>query len=1226
MAETEVEESMKITSCIRCFAPILAILLTSLCCRVYAAEAQPPTLLGGTILRGPDGGLAVVVRSSEPLDSARVRLFFDTDSTSGDLVQSADWMIEGPTLYKRIPGDSEWAWEPLGPVFYVKDDGQWVCLFDEPALQGEIGCRIEITAEDWSVVDALDLDPVSTESLVEYVGKTGPEPPDLSALLAFRPSSLSIQWNGGPLNASWQEVPLDQSPMTTSLRGREHTFGVTLQDASSGDEAALKPEKAWRQGDQSAWSGETMGISWVLVSEVAGDSIALRGWLKSGTDRFLSVKVGVSADFDEATWHDDMQSEKSLDGATTASGFFGGSRYGKAGRQSFYPFGVIQTPRGIEMLETDLNEPRVYHILANPAAEQMVLVYDMALSQDTVKFPGQATFSARFASLPPSPSNGFRVALADFFKRYPDFEKRRVPSSGQWMPFFDISKIPNSEDFGFSFFEKGGVIGEDVDFAKANDILTLMYTEPWLYWHPMTNDVKRTPEVVKKRMNQFAMAGTDWSSQLAASSISAAALDSTGNIPMRFMDVPWNSGARIEINTDPDIKAQSPSRINRAMAEWQQIADWMKDERVDGVYLDSMDTLSAPDFRKEALEATDYPATFTLAGMRPVIADRIGQYEFTAMLGGYLRANNKYLMGNFPVVDMPFLNRWIDIPGEETSWFAGGQYHPPSDAKLRYRRAMSGQKPFGFLQATDFDKFQGEPLIRYFQTCMFFGFQPGFFSADGANDPYWLNQKWYERDRPIFRTFMPLIRRLADAGWQVLPEVGFETPHESLTLEQFGRSGDGIWHVTIRNTSPKAKSYALTQNDSVEGSFTVLNPLTGETGRLSQRDTYEARIPGNSVQTLDVMAPEFMEKNLAFLKDWQSAESIVSTVSLESMIAESNAGIVASVENHGGALVEGEASEWSIRLENQGTDDLQAGLSDASMSALPAGGSITLKTSVPARDPMSQSPVSLAWTIKKGATATTFQRSILAPQQPRILVTGPGKRIVVPQGTAAKIPISISNHSANQAEFRVEWSGDLGQGSQALNVPARDTQSLALEIPSLGASAGEVLVQVLEGDHAWYSSPTYIVFSDGSSSLAAQSQVGITVDSTFSGYSTGPLNDGVTDTTGLAWNEGAWASDDSTTEHWVQMDFPEPQNVSRVVIDWNVEGGTTYSARSGRVVGVLADGSQVTLAKIENASPTPRNTLHFQSVELKSLRIIQSAGGGAPERPGIFWLREIGVF
>ena len=65
---------------------------------------------------------------------------------------------------------------------------------------------------------------------------------------------------------------------------------------------------------------------------------------------------------------------------------------------------------------------------------------------------------------------------------------------------------------------------------------------------------------------------------------------------------------------------------------------------------------------------------------------------------------------------------------------------------------------------TDYERFGTNYVERYFQRCLFYGMFPSMFSHNAADNPYWRNPAWYNRDRPLFKKYIPLIRRVAEAG------------------------------------------------------------------------------------------------------------------------------------------------------------------------------------------------------------------------------------------------------------------------------------------------------------------------------------------------------------------------------------------------------------------------------------------------------------------------------
>ena len=88
---------------------------------------------------------------------------------------------------------------------------------------------------------------------------------------------------------------------------------------------------------------------------------------------------------------------------------------------------------------------------------------------------------------------------------------------------------------------------------------------------------------------------------------------------------------------------------------------------------------------------------------------------------------------------------------------------------------------------TDYARFTPELVERYFQRCLFYGVWPGFFDEEATSkDPYWVSaKKWYERDRPLFKKYIPLLCRLTGAGWQPLTHASCD--NANILVERFVR-------------------------------------------------------------------------------------------------------------------------------------------------------------------------------------------------------------------------------------------------------------------------------------------------------------------------------------------------------------------------------------------------------------------------------------------------------
>lgn len=1176
---------------------------------------------------GLNDSVALIFHDDGHLDPARLRIYFQITGKHPREVQSgADLMLEGASFYEYPTGAEGWNWDRINAPAIQRGANELVIIVSHPRLSGRFSYFVELTDSDWAVqgrwpeTGASSVQPRMRRNTVPLPDTT---PVDLQPLLDVRAPSLSIMLDGGPDLTRWNQVEtvgFGASDAFFAAAGIEssHLF-FKIRDAVTGDVESAVPLQTWQRENGFAWKGKTLDVEWCLVADVpSGGEVRLTGWLRDDSERLLSAEVGFNRSLEGLIWADDVNEKRIIEASSELIGNFAGSRYGADRRQSYYPFAVVEDEGSAYVIETDPGEPRVFYLAATP--DSMKAVYEMALTPETHQFPGQATFRCFIYSVALQDNAGFRMALDTFYQRYPDYKENRVPSSGLWMPFSDISQLPNPQDFGFTFFEKGGPRGADVDYAEQNDILTLMYTEPWLYWLPFNDTENRTPEQALAKMNLAAGLGDSWARDLAASGLAGASQNRDGEIMMKFMDLPWNKGARMEVNTDLDLEAVPPFKMNRAMAEWKQMTEFLSDPRVDGIYLDSMDAAVMPDFNQRAFNATDYPATYTMDVMRPVIAPNVPQYEFTSALGAYLRSKGKYLMANFPVTDSPFVNRWIDIPGQETDWFSGGQYHPPSRAKLNYRRAMSGQKAFGFLQSTDFSAFSGKPLQRYFETCLLYGFQPSFFSHNAADNPYWLDYGLLERDRHFFQTFVPLIQRTSDAGWQAVQEVtSLDNP--LVQLEQFGRSEDGIWFCVLQNLSDN-RQQAEIQLPSDLGELLMLQPLTGQIDWVEGGEAINVILEGHQTILMDIVSPEFFAEEQQFLDNWNSGDGEAEAIraSLRSILREQELGVRASVRLTGVPVI-GEPTRWDLSVRNEGANSLELRLAEQARS-IDAGAMESIEVILPPSD----STQKITWEIVDDNGSTEeFSRTIRTLAIPPIQVSGFENRFLT-RSLEARVPLEMTNLSDQPRICQIEWvAGDL-VGQSSLTLDPKASELVTLSVPASGETAVTLQATIFSGERMLWEADCRIIFLDENASLAIDSGVKVLADSVFGGYSTGPLHDGIADTENVAWNQASWASEDTDTDHWVEIQFPDSTEARELVIHWNREAGITYTGQRGRLVATSEAGESLDLGQWKSEPNEVATRITFDAQPLKSIRVIQDAQQGSKERPGIMWVSEVAVY
>ncbi len=1176
---------------------------------------------------GLDDSISLVFENASEIDEARLRIYFLTTPSDPHEEQSgASLMLEGTSFYGYPEGGTGWTWDRLNTATVQREDEQLIVTLTHPRFDQPFAYFLEVTGEDWSVEERWPrqgTQPIDPGTLERMQALDPKETVDMQALLDARPESLSGLFNQGPQLDGWNPSTddgfeaADELLKQAAIGPAELSF--TLHDAVSGETERAVPTRAWRKEDGYLWKGRTLGVDWAVIADspTAGE-VRITGWLSDPAVRSLRAEVGWNRSLEGFIWADDATHERRINSSTDVFSNAASSRYGEARKQSYYPFAVVGNQEQVFVLETDPSEPRVFLLAAT--ADSLSANYEMALTPETKKFPGQATFRCSLYSLAPKGQSSFRLALENFYNRHPRYQERRVPSSGLWMPFSDISQLPEPQDFGFAFFEKGGPRGKDVDYAEESGILTLMYTEPWLYWLPFDPSESRTSDQTIEKMQHIAAAGSGWSRDLAASGLTGATRNANGELAIKFMDLPWNNGARMEVNTDPDLETVPPFRINRAQAEWQQIVEFLADPRVDGIYLDSMDAAVQPDSNPRALRATDYPATFTMDTLQPLIAPNVHQYEFTAALGTYLRSKGKFLMGNFPVKDAPFVNQWIDIPGQETDWFSGGHYHPPTRAQLNYVRAMSGQKPFGFLQSTDFSDFAGAPLRHYFETCLLYGFQPSFFSHNAADDPYWLDHDLLERDRHLFRTFVPLIRRIADAGWQAVQDFQ-SSPNPNVQIEQFGDSSEGIWHIVLQNLSENAETIDLKLIQQT-GDVLLIHPLNGQVDWLAESAETRYTLEGNQILLIDVVSPDLVSEELDFLSHWQSGDGEAEKVlrSFNSILKERTLGIRLETRL-ANRPISGEPALWDLSLTNESEQALSWSIDEQTHRIQP-GETKPLQIELPT----SERSQDLNWIITTAdGTSHQFNRFVKTATVSPVKVIDFEERYLTREDEAT-VPLKLHNPSDQTRTYTARW-GTNPESSQSTSIELGPNANGALSLPVASADENTKSLQITltSEDRVVWEATCRVVFLGANASLAIESGVTATTDSTFGGYSTTALRDGISDTEGLAWNPASWASQENEAEHWIEFQFPKPTAVKAIEIHWNQEAGILYTGQSGSVIATTLSGETKTLTNWKSTTGATSTRITFPPETVQSIRVTQDPLRGAKERPGIMWVSEVAV-
>ncbi|MGL6197268.1 MAG: hypothetical protein ACRC2T_20850, partial [Thermoguttaceae bacterium] len=168
-----------------------------------------------------------------------------------------------------------------------------------------------------------------------------------------------------------------------------------------------------------------------------------------------------------------------------------------------------------------------------------------------------------------------------------------------------------------------------------------------------------------------------------------------------------------------------------------------------------------------------------------------------------MHANGKLIMANSTPDQLCWLAPLLDVMGTETDWNHAGNWSPTSDTELMYRRAMCGAKPYCFLMNSDFTKFTKEMTEKYMKRALFYGMFPGFFSHNAAENTYFSQPELYNRDRDLFKKYVPLCKMVSESGWQPMTYAITSAP--AVYIERFG---ENYW--TVFNDSLETKTVRVT--------------------------------------------------------------------------------------------------------------------------------------------------------------------------------------------------------------------------------------------------------------------------------------------------------------------------------------------------------------------------------------------------------------------------------
>jgi hypothetical protein len=598
-----------------------------------------------------------------------------------------------------------------------------------------------------------------------------------------RPDSGASLFQGAPLRL----LPRAASRATPRRLATKDGLEITLQDDRidslklAGRECASPAASGFLARDVAAGSNlyafrrgrcDELGLGIESDFEAREDHVRVRGRLLNpgGRERAVTLVFAIPLEARGWRWGHDARRSVPVDESREYANVVA-VPCGATGTISRYPLGSVASDREGLAIAVDPDPPAQFRIAYHGDARQLLVAYDLGLPAGA-----ETTGEFRFAVYRFDGRWGFRAAAAKLYSLFPTAYAARSLEHGIWMPFFDVEKVRGWQDFGFKYHEGDG----HAAFDDAQGILSFRYGEPMSWWMPMPPESPRTEAEAERLLEERARSADG---KGARAVLAAGMKRADGTRAVSFRKTPWCDGAVWSVNPNPRLHEPEPP-VEGAL---------------DGAFLDSMEGWAAAELDHDPrhLPAGASLPSFTTDTKKPVLFKGQAAYERARAVAEELRPKGRLVFGNGVPHRFGFLCPWLDVLGTETNWFGDGTWQPASDEDMLHWRTMAFQKPYLLLLNTDFEKLTAADVERYFQRCLFYGMFPSMFSRNASDDSYWENPRWYDRDRPLFRKYVPLIRRAATAGWNPVTDAGSDNPR--LFVERFGPDALGTMYVAVLN-------------------------------------------------------------------------------------------------------------------------------------------------------------------------------------------------------------------------------------------------------------------------------------------------------------------------------------------------------------------------------------------------------------------------------------------
>ncbi len=609
-----------------------------------------------------------------------------------------------------------------------------------------------------------------------------------------------------------------------------------------------------------------------------------------------------------------------------------------------------------------------------------------------------------------------------------------------------LKSKPSPGDFAFRSVLNDFISRDEMKPEWVFDGSVMACSTPWLYEIALPPSSDSSAQKIERPVRLYAL-GEDARAESACAAWLGGIRRMDGSRNWVVSNLRGTTTAHLQLDLDPELATTTELPLNPVMVEWRNIRRLL-DEGAENVCLDLGMPAKDLDFNPSALAVADYPCSFKSGEDQPGVMPVSSAYELTVALSGALHDMKKRLVIQAPAPFLPFF-----IPYADGLIFA---VRPAdlTEQNMNRWRAAAGQKPCKLQMDPSGVPLDESGLRSYFDKCLAWAFFPG---VDNSG---------------LGATYIPLIRRLSEAGWE--PAGSIRSSDADVRLEQFGNPTPSIAHVTLRNMTKSDKDFEILLPPSAEPRL-ILNPLNSACRIVASNETACPWVmPRFAVATLDVIPLSALDQELAFLHSWHppgnDAESCIRT--LESMREEIKIGGFAHVE-YSEPAVHGETNEITIVILNKANRPIQVeNAKIISRRHFREVKIVPLELAPGQRGQavgsfddteVSDSPwLEIQWELGNDKTNRLCTRMIKPSWVDPVEVT-PLSSNLMTSGRTADLKFRVRNNSRLNQELAFQWQGDFKGGRRSVALVPFDETTVQLPVSSARALKGQMFTEVRRG-------------------------------------------------------------------------------------------------------------------------------------------------------------------